>query len=228
MSTARRPASSAAALYHRVSTLDQDPTLAREELRAAAQARGLRVALDVEETGSGARADRPGLARIMAAARRSEIAVLLAWKLDRIGRSALDVLAQIRALTDAGVRVVCTSQGIDVGPGGDAMSRLVLTVLAAIAEWERDVIRERTVLGLDAARRRGVRLGRRVGTCGKDRKQPRPDAHEVARLRALGQSWAAIARAMGCTASAARRAALRPAKMGASDRASRTDGTEAA
>jgi len=91
-----------AALYHRVSTLDQDPTLARRELRAA---------LVVGETGSGARNDRPGLQRVMGAARRGDVDAVLAWKLDRFGRSARDVLANIRDLDSAGVRFVVTIPG---------------------------------------------------------------------------------------------------------------------
>ena len=134
-----------AALYHRVSTLDQDPALARHELREAAGRLGFEVVLDVEETGSGARNDRPGLKKLMEAARRGAIAAVVVWKLDRFGRSALDLLANIRELVEAhGVRFVAISQGIDVKPGGDAISRLLLTMLSGVAEFERDLIRERT------------------------------------------------------------------------------------
>jgi len=113
------PDSGRAALYHRVSTLDQDPTLARRELRAVAARLGLRVAVLVEEIGSGARNDRPGLRRIIEAARRGEADAVLVWKLDRFGRSALDVLANIRELENCGVRFIVTTQGIDIRPGGD-------------------------------------------------------------------------------------------------------------
>ena len=89
-----------AALYHRGSTLDQNPTLARSELPAAAKRFGYRVVLDVEETGSGAQNDRPGLRRILEAARRHEFDALLVYKLDRAGRSALDLLANIQQLVD--------------------------------------------------------------------------------------------------------------------------------
>src|SRR5438045_1989559 len=100
-----------AALYHRVSTLDQDVTLAREELRRAARARGYHVPrdLDIEEKGSGARNDRPGLQRVLEAARRGKVAAVLVWKLDRWGRSQLDVLTNVKALRDAGVRFICIS-----------------------------------------------------------------------------------------------------------------------
>ncbi len=166
-----------AALYHRVSTLDQDRTLARSELRATAKRLGDRIVLDVEETRSGARNDRPGFQRVLRAARRGEFDALLVFKLDRAGRSALDLLANIRELVDLhGVRCVVTSQGLDLKPGGDAISRLLMTVLAAVAEFERDLIRDRTRLGLAAARRRGVRLGRRP--------LPGPSAAQVLERRA--------------------------------------------
>ena len=75
------------ALYHRVSTADQDPAAARHELRAAASAQGYEIVLEVEETGSGARNNRPGLQQVMAAARRRQIDAVMVWKLDRFGRS---------------------------------------------------------------------------------------------------------------------------------------------
>jgi DNA invertase Pin-like site-specific DNA recombinase len=85
---------------------------------------------------------------------------VLVWKLDRFGRSALDVLSNIEALDRAGVSFVATTQGLETGPKAGAMGKLVATVLAAIAEFEREIIRERTRLGHAAARRKGVHIGR--------------------------------------------------------------------
>ncbi|HSN14011.1 MAG TPA: recombinase family protein [Anaeromyxobacteraceae bacterium] len=187
------------AAYHRVSTLDQDPTLARNELHDAARRLGGEVVLDIEETGSGARNDRPGLQRLMEAARRGKLDAVLVWKLDRFGRSALDVLANIRDLDAAGVRFVATTQGIDIRPGGDAMGRLMLTMLAAVAEFERELIRERTRLGMEKARASGKHIGR-----------PRvvgPAPSEVQRLRAAGRSWRQVAAELRCSTWAARQAA---------------------
>lgn len=169
------------ALYHRVSTLDQNPALARDELRAAVARLGGEVALDIEETGSGARNDRPGLQKLMESARRGKLDAVIVWKLDRFGRSALDVLANIRDLDAAGVCFLAITQGIDIRPGGDAMSRLMLTMLAAVAEFERDLIRERTRLGMAKARESGKRIGR-----------PRaagPRLADVMDLRQQGRSW---------------------------------------
>lgn len=198
-----------AALYHRVSTLDQNPTLARAELRATAKRLGYRVVLDVEETGSGAQNDRPGLQRILRAARRGEFDALLVFKLDRSGRSALDPLANIQQLVrPARCPVLVTSQGLDLKPGGEAISRLLMTVLAAVAEFERDRIRDRTRLGLAAARGQGGRLGRRP--------LPGPAPAAVLERRAAGRSWTQIAAELRCSVGKARRvvAAASPRKNG--------------
>lgn len=149
-----------AALYHRVSTLDQDKSLARDELRDWATRNKARIVLDVEEKGTGANNDRPDMQRTLELARRGKLDVVAVWKLDRWGRSVLDVLATVRELVDShGVRFVAISQGLDLRPG-DAVSRMVLHMLAAVAEFERDLIRDRTKLGLARARKRGAKIGR--------------------------------------------------------------------
>ena len=186
------------ALYHRVSSADQNKALARRELRAAARRLGLRVVLDIEETGSGSNNDRPGLVTVMEAAARGELEAVMVWKLDRFGRSALDLLMSLRQLDGMGVRFVATSQGLDLRGSADAMSRLLLTMLAAVAEFERDLIVERTRLGLARARANGTALGRpRVR---------RPSTAKVRALRAEGWTWKEIAEALGCTVWAARQA----------------------
>jgi DNA invertase Pin-like site-specific DNA recombinase len=190
------------AVYHRVSTVDQNPALARDELHAVAARLGANVVLSIEEKGSGARNDRPGLQRVLDAARRGEIDAVMCWKLDRFGRSVLDVLSNVRALEAAGVRFIVTTQGLDVRPGGDAMSRLILSVLASVAEFERDLIRERTRLGLRKARADGKRIGRPAVL-------PPSATAQAKALRAAGHSWAQVASALGCAPSTARRAAAR-------------------
>lgn len=191
-----------AALYHRVSTHEQNPRLARAELRAAAAARGAHVVLDVEETAAGRGSVRPGLDRVMDAAQRGAVDVVIVQRLDRWGRSTFDLLANLRRLRLAGVAFVAIAQGLELRPEQDAVSELTLTVLAAVAEFERALIVERTLDGLAAARRAGKRLGRPLG-----RTAPAPE--RVATLRAAGQAWPAIARALGCTIGSARRALLR-------------------
>jgi putative DNA-invertase from lambdoid prophage Rac len=184
------------AIYHRVSTLDQDAQLARSELEAWADRQAGEIVLRIEESASGAWNGRPGLQRLLGQARRGLIDIVVVWKLDRFGRSALDVLANIQTLADAGVRFVAVTQGIDIKPGGDAMSRLMLTVLAAVAEFERDLIRERTRLGMAKARTRGKRLGRP--------KLQHPSPARVRALRAAGKSWSQIAATLSCSIGVAR------------------------
>jgi len=190
-----------AALCHRVSTVDQHPDLARRELRSAARRYEMRVVLEVEETGSGANNDRPGFARVMDAARHGSIDALLVWKLDRFGRSALDLLTHLRELESLGIWFVAVTQGIDIRPGGDATSRLLLSMLTAVSEFERDLIVERTKLGVEKARRAGKQIGRpRV---------PRPPARQVNKLRRAGYTWVAVAEELKCTEWAARNAAVK-------------------
>jgi len=150
-----------AALYHRVSKLDQDAELARDELRKAARARGARVVLDIEEKGTGTRNDRPGLQQVLEAAKAHKVDIVIVWKIDRWGRSVIDLLANVRTLVETyGVRFYATSQGLDLKPGGDAVSKLLLTLLGGVAEFESALISERTVLGLARARKRGAQIGR--------------------------------------------------------------------
>lgn len=189
------------ASYHRVSTVDQNPRLAREELRAAASRLG-ELVLEVEEKGSGAKNDRPGLQRLLDAARKGAFDVLVVWKLDRFGRSTLDLLANISQLHTAGVRFVASTQGLDLRPEGDAVSRLLLTMLAGVAEFERALIRERVTLGMRKARAAGKHIGRPAVTTERE-------AAQVKRLRAAGKSWATVADTVGCTVGSARRAAAR-------------------
>jgi DNA invertase Pin-like site-specific DNA recombinase len=172
------------------------------ELRAAAEQRGYKVTLEVAETGSGARSDRPGLQRTLDAARKGKVSAVIVTRLDRFGRSSLDLLANIRALTDAGVRFTCTEQAIDIKPGGDPMGQLVLTILAGVAEFERTIIRDRVREGQRRAIARGVKMGRPMD-------EKAPDPKKVQASRARGYSWAEVARTFNCTVSAARRAAGR-------------------
>lgn len=167
-----------AALYHRVSTTDQRPEAARDELRLAAQHRAFTVAFEVEETGSGALNDRPGFLRVMGAARKRQIDVIVVWKLDRYGRSALDILANVQVLRQHGVALLCCSQGLLISNQTDPMTTCMLQMMAAFAELEREQIRERTRMGLRAAVARGVKLGRPLVEI--------PDPLQVLELKLMG------------------------------------------
>jgi putative DNA-invertase from lambdoid prophage Rac len=190
-----------AALYHRVSTADQNPRAARLELRRAAKQRGLKVVLEIEETASGASSRREGLDQVLDHARRGLVDQVLVWKLDRFGRSLLGFLKNLEELERAGVGFAAITQGIECQPGGDVSSRFFLNILGAVAEFERGLIGERTRLGLAAARARGAQLGR------PPKPWPPHFVGDVVKSRRLdGKSWRAIARDLGCKEWEARRA----------------------
>jgi putative DNA-invertase from lambdoid prophage Rac len=125
-------------------------------MREYAVRRGWAIALRVREVNSGA-AKRPTRERLLEAARRREIDVVLVWRLDRWGRSVTDLLATLQELEHLGVGFVSLTEALDLTtPAGRAMAGL----LAIFAEFEREVLRERTRAGLAHARLNGKRLGR--------------------------------------------------------------------
>jgi DNA invertase Pin-like site-specific DNA recombinase len=202
------------ALYHRVSTRDQNPALVREQLRDAARVRAFQVEMEVEETGSGARNDRPGLQAVLDAARAGRVKAVVVWKLDRFGRSVVDLLTNLQTLSACGCRFVAAGQGLEDGPGSDPAARLNLRVVAAVAEYELDMIRDRTHTGLAPIKRAlaegkpwvGRKSGRVIHSLG------RPEVKvDVARARALfiagdGASWSSVARALGVSRGTLRKA----------------------
>lgn len=189
-----------AAIYHRVSKADQDQATMRAQLRRAALGRGFRLVLNVEETGSGSRFDRPGLRQVLEAARQGKIDAVLVWKLDRFGRSARDLYALVSELRDVGCSFVAVSQGIELKPDrSHAGSELLFAVLAGVAEFEHSLIRERTRAALERKRALGIRLGRPPVTAA-------PDPKVVSTLRRWRWSWTKIARETGYQVMLCRRA----------------------
>jgi DNA invertase Pin-like site-specific DNA recombinase len=135
--------------YTRVSTVSQ--TL--DQQNAALEAVG--VAKTFSDTMSGARDDRPGLAALMEYVREGDTVVV--WKLDRLGRNTLHILETVRAVTDRGVILVSTSDGID---SSTAAGRMMIGVLGSLAEYERELTKERTALKRQASRANGTAFGR--------------------------------------------------------------------
>lgn len=125
-------------------------------MREYAVRRGWTIALQVRDVNSGA-ARRDAREKLLEAARRREIDVVLVWRLDRWGRSVTDLLATLQELEHLGVGFVSLTETLDLTtPAGRAMAGL----LAIFAEFEREVLRERTRVGLAHARANGKRLGR--------------------------------------------------------------------
>jgi DNA invertase Pin-like site-specific DNA recombinase len=170
-------------LYARVSTLDQQTLpMQNRTMREYAARRGWTIVMQVREIGSGV-AQREAREKLLEAARRREIDVVLVWRLDRWGRSVADLLATLQELEHLGVGFVSLTEALDLTtPAGRAMAGL----LAVFAEFEREILRERVRAGLAHARQNGKRLGR-----------PQTAALQAGRVRKLyraGVSKAEIAR----------------------------------
>ena len=161
-----------AALYARVSTLDQEPENQLAELRRYVDARGWTATEYVDHGVSGAKDRRPALDQLIRDAKRRRFDVLVCWRLDRLGRNLRHLILLIDELLALGVSFVSLAEGIDATtPAG----RLQLHILGAIAEFERARIAERVQAGLARARANGTRLGR-------------PHAHvPVERLEGVGE-----------------------------------------
>jgi DNA invertase Pin-like site-specific DNA recombinase len=146
-----------AAIYARVSTLDQEPENQLAELRRYAEARGWTAQEYVDKGVSGAKDRRPALDELVRDARRRRFDVLVCWRLDRLGRNLRHLILLLDELSAVGVAFVSLAEGIDATtPAG----RLQLHVLGAIAEFERARIAERVRLGMTRARAQGRHLGR--------------------------------------------------------------------
>jgi len=180
------------AIYARVSTTDQNCEVQLRELREYISHRGWRNAGEYQDTGfSGAKASRPALDRLMADAAKRKFDCIAVYKIDRFGRSVLHLNQQLAALTSFGVRLIATSQSIDTDEKNPT-SRLLLQILASVAEFEREMIRERTLSGIKAAQAAGKVIGRPKRIFRRD---------EVVRLRdEEGLSWRAIGNKLGIPA----------------------------
>jgi DNA invertase Pin-like site-specific DNA recombinase len=170
-------------------------------MRAYAATRGWRIALRIEDVGSGA-SERPKRERLLEAARRREIDAVLVWRLDRWGRSLADLVVTLQELAALGVGFVSLTEALDLTtPTGRAMAGL----LAVFAEFEREILRERVKAGLAQARKKGRQLGR-----------PRSAAllePQVRQLHAQELSQAEIARRLSIGRTSVRRILLsRPRK----------------
>jgi DNA invertase Pin-like site-specific DNA recombinase len=137
--------------YGRISTADQNPDLQRDALQAA----GVEPRRIYVDTMSGALAKRPALDRALEQLRPGD--TLVVWRLDRLGRSLRHLIDTVAGLAEQGVGFKSLTEGIDTTT---ASGKLVFHVFGALAEFERDLIRERTAAGLASARRRGRKGGR--------------------------------------------------------------------
>ncbi|MEG5048577.1 recombinase family protein [Microcoleus sp. B4-C1] len=176
-----------AIIYCRVSTDDQNCDRQERDLREFANRAGYEIVEVVRETASGAKADRPERKKIMAAAQARKVAIVLVTEASRWSRSTSDLLNTLGDLNAWGVSLI-TLSGISLDLN-TPQGKLMAAILSAIAEFERDLIRERVKSGIAAARAKGRKFGR-------------PGLSESAiafvhQLRSQGQSYSKIAIASG-------------------------------
>lgn len=186
MSTSASTTSPRVFAYCRVSTSDQTTANQLQEIAAAGFEVSPRRAVMETISGSVAASERPGWASLVAKLEPGD--VLVVTKLDRLGRNATDVRTTVDGLATDGVRVYCLALGgMDLtSPAG----RMTMGVIAAVAEFEKDLLVERTQAGLSRAKAEGKSLGR-------PKSLSDVETQEVLRRLAAGEAVAAIARAMG-------------------------------
>lgn len=187
------------AAYVRVSTGGQDTAMQMADIQRLAELRGWQIVATVEEKASGAKT-RPARQRLIAEAKAGAYDAICVWKLDRWGRSTVDVLTTVTELDSAGVAFVSVQDSIDMTT---AQGRLMVQLLAAFAEFERAQIRERVLAGLRHAKRHGTRTGKAIG-------RPATAAERKPRIEALveqGISLPEIARRLAMPYSSVHRIA---------------------
>lgn len=183
-----------AAIYARVSTEDQNADMQLTEVRQYAGRMGWSVVEYAEKMSSVKK--RPVLDKLMDDCRLKKIDVVLVWKLDRFGRSMKNLVDNILLLDSYGVRFVGVTQGIDTDQKNPT-SRLMIHILAAVAEFERSIIVDRVTAGMREAKRKGKHCGRPKGAWS------RSHARE---LRESGWSWREISRKLNVPEASIRRA----------------------
>jgi DNA invertase Pin-like site-specific DNA recombinase len=191
-----------AAIYARVSTNNgQNPEMQLEELRAYCKRRGWEIAGEYVDAGiSGSKEHRPALDRLLIGCRKRLVDAVIVYRYDRFARSLRQLVNALEEFRALGIEFVSLHEGVDTStPNG----RLVFGIFASIAEFERELIRDRVRSGLASAKARGKHLGR-----------PRVvvDAKRIATLRGAGTSWAKIGEALGVGEGTVRRASQQSAK----------------
>ena len=146
-----------AALYMRVSTVDQHPETQLHDLRQMATQRGYEIVNEYTDRISGVKARRPGLDQMMADARRGRFDVVLVWASDRIARSVKHFLEVLDGLNRLEIEFISFRENIDTG---GPLGRAIIIIVGAVAELERNLIIERVRAGMRRARLEGQHIGR--------------------------------------------------------------------
>jgi len=175
-----------AAIYARISTLRQDEGMQVADLRELAQRHKWEIVTEYIDRGvSGKKESRAELNKLMADAKRRKFDVVMVWKFDRFARSLKHLITALAEFDHLGIDFVSHQEAVDTStPAGKAL----FSMIAVMAEFERELIHERVMAGLENAKRKGVQLGRR---------ETRFDVNEAILMRKEGKSWREIAKKLG-------------------------------
>jgi DNA invertase Pin-like site-specific DNA recombinase len=180
-----------AAIYLRCSTLDQEVRVQQAELCEFAERRGWEYEIFTDRGQSGSRESRPALDRLLQQLRRKKFDVLVVWALDRLARSLRQLLTISEECKALGVDLVSLKQNLDTTlPAG----KLTFSVLGAVAEFEREMLRTRVVAGMAQARRVGKHIGRPAR-----RRLSQAEIEKIRLLRSQGRSVRQLAKQYSAT-----------------------------
>ena len=183
-------------IYARVSTNEQSCEPQLNELREFGHRRDWTTQEYVDTGWSGAKDRRPQLDRLMADCRKRRLDVVLVYRFDRFARSVRQLVLALDEFRSLKIDFISLHEGCDTStPNG----RLVFNIFASIAEFERELIKDRVRSGLAAARKRGQRLGRPNAAV---------DVAQIRALRAQGTPWRVLAQQLGLAVNTVRKAVL--------------------
>lgn len=186
------------ATYSRVSTTkrEQKPEVQVQELRRYCKARRFRIEYEITDRATGGSDDRPGLKRLLGLVRSRDVDAVVVVKLDRLFRSLKHLVNTLSEFEALGVKFIATRDQVDLTtPAG----RMFVQILGSLAEFERELIRERIMVGLEHAKRQGKKLGR---------PKTRDDL-AIRQLKKQGMSYAQIERNLGVSKGAVCRALVK-------------------
>ncbi len=183
-------------------TFDQDPAVQEQPLRELVAQRGWTTYRVYPDRASGAKERRPGLDALMSDARRGAFDVVVVWRFDRFARSVKQLVLALDEFRSLGIDFISHQEALDTST---PMGRATFTIIAAMAELERSVIRERVIAGLEYARQHGTKSGKPIG---RPRAVFRRD--QIEELKEQGLGWRQIGRRLGVSATTIRRAYRTP------------------
>lgn len=176
------------AVYARVSTANQDYSMQLHCLRAYCEQRGFTIYKEYCDVGSGATRQRPALKDLMNDAQKKAFAYVLVFRFDRYARSTAHLLESLVRFRELGIGFISYNENIDTS---SALGEAIFTIISAVSQLERDIIKERVVNGIANARAKGKILGR----------PQEIDRDQVYKLRSQGLSLKQIAEKLGTTKS---------------------------